>query len=84
MNIKNRLKKMENQIIGNDSEFCDCVTELRTFVILPTLNGKGKMLNSDEPYVEPPEFCESCGKPNPEPLHATFTINPKVELTGKA
>ena len=83
MNIKNRLKKMENRIIGNDSEFCDCDKEPQFIVLIPTADGKGKMIDG-KPYEEPPEFCEKCGKPNAEPLHATFIINPKVELIGEA
>ncbi len=82
MNIKNRLKKLQNQIIGNDSEFCDCEKGVR-FIITPNSDGKGKMPDG-KPLTEPPEFCEKCGKPNAEPFHATFTINPKVELTGEA
>jgi hypothetical protein len=69
MNILNRLKKMENQVIGNDSEYCGCEKGVR-FIITPNADGK--------PYEEPPEFCQMCGKPNAEPLHATFTINPNV------
>ncbi len=83
MNIQNRLKKMENQIIGNDSEFCVCDREIKTIILIPTADGKGKMLDG-KPYEEPPEFCPACHKPNPEPLRITFTINPKVELTGEA
>ncbi len=34
MNLSSRLKKMENQIIGNDSDFCRCGTPyFATFVI---------------------------------------------------
>jgi hypothetical protein len=58
------------------------VKEIRTVVIYPGANG--------EPIREPPEdydtpeFCATCGKPNAEPLHTTFIIKPKVELTGEA
>ncbi len=83
MNIQNRLKKMENQIIGNDSEFCDCQKEPQIIILIPTADGKGKMIDG-KPYVEPPEFCEMCGKRNAEPFHATFTISTKAELTGEA
>jgi hypothetical protein len=83
MNIKNRLKKLQNQIIGNDSDFCGCQKEPQFIVLIPTADGKGKMIDG-KPYEEPPEFCQTCGKRNPEPFHATFTINPKVELTGEA
>ena len=74
MNIKNRLTKLQREIIGNDSEFCNCEKEIRTVVIYPGANG--------EPIREPPEDydtperCESCGKPNPEPIEATFVIKP--------
>jgi hypothetical protein len=80
MNIQSRLKKLQSQIIGNDSKFCGCVKEIRTVVIYPGANG--------EPIREPPEdydtpeFCATCGKLNAEPLHVT--ISPKVELTGDA
>lgn len=77
MNIQNRLKKMENQIIGNDSDFCDCQKEPHITVIIPTADGKGMV--DGKPYEEPPEFCETCGKPNAEPLHTTFVIKPPEE-----
>jgi hypothetical protein len=83
MHIKNRLKKLQNQIIGNDSEFCDCEKEPHITVIIPTADGKGETIDG-EPYKEPPEFCQTCGKPNADPFHFTFTINPNVELTGEA
>jgi hypothetical protein len=73
---------MENQIIANDSEFCDCEKGVRFIVLIPTADG-GKQTLDGKPYEEPPEFCEMCGKPNAEPLHATFTVNPKIELTGE-
>jgi hypothetical protein len=77
MNIKSRLKKLQSQIIGNDSEFCGCETGIRTVVLIPTADGKGKALDG-EIYEEPPEFCETCGKPNPERFYTTFTINPST------
>jgi hypothetical protein len=82
MNIRNRLKKLQNQIIGNDSEFCGCQKEPQIIVLIPTADGKGKTIDG-KPYVEPPEFCPTCGKPNAEPLRVTFSINPKLELTGE-
>ena len=88
MNIKNRLKKLQNQIIENDSDFCGCERETKTIVIVPTADGKGKTIlgGNGEPYTETdaPEICQTCGKPHAEPLHITFTINPNVELTGEA
>ncbi len=72
--------KLQNQIIGDDSDFCGCVKEIRTVVIYPGANG--------EPIREPsqdcpmPDRCGTCGKPNAEPLH--FTIKPNVNLTGEA
>ena len=82
MHIKSRLKKMEHQIIKEDSEFCDCEKAPQTIVLIPTADGKGMV--DGKPYEEPPEFCEMCGKPNAEPLHFTFTINPNVNLTGES
>ncbi len=83
MNIKNRLKLLQSRIIKEDSNFCDCQREPQIIVLIPTADGKGKTIGG-KPYIEPPEFCATCGKPNAEPLHVTFTINPKVELTGEA
>ncbi len=77
MNIQNRLKKMENQIIKEDSEFCGCETGIRTIVLTPTAGGGNQPLHG-ETYEEPPEFCETCGKPNPERFYTTFTISPST------
>jgi hypothetical protein len=74
---------MHKQIIGNDSEFCGCEKEFRTVVFIPTADG-GKTTLHGETYEEPPELCQTCGKPNQEPIHFTFTINPGVKLTGEA
>ena len=87
MNIKNRLKQLESQVIKADSNFCDCETELRTIVIVPS-SGGGKMTLDGKPYIEPsdeeaPELCATCGKPNRDPFHCTFIINPNVELNGE-
>ncbi len=48
MSIKNRLKKMESQIIKEDSEFCGC-------------DGQRSHREPGEPPL--PEICEFCGKP---------------------
>ena len=48
MNIQNRLKLLEIQIIKEDSEFCDC----------------DEQRSHREPGEPPlPEICEFCGKP---------------------
>ncbi len=83
MNIKNRLKRLHSQVIKEDSNFCDCETEFRTVVLIPTADGGTTTLDG-KPYIEPPEFCATCGKRNGEPMHITFNINPSVELTGEA
>ncbi len=77
MNIQNRLKLLENQIIKEDSDFCICEKEPQIIVLIPTADGKGKTIDG-KPYKEPPEFCETCGKPNPERFYTTFTINPST------
>ncbi len=64
MNILSRLKLMEKQLIGNDSEFCGCAGETRITVLVPTPDGKGKMIDGGgKPFTEQPEFCETCHKP---------------------
>jgi hypothetical protein len=78
MNIQNRLKRIENQIATEDSEFCDCETEPHITVLIPTADGKGTTVDG-KPYIEPPEFCRTCGKPNPETVHTTFVIKPPEE-----
>jgi hypothetical protein len=49
MNIKNRLKKLESEIVKEDSEFCVCE------------GGITIRMPGDPPF---PEVCEICGKPN--------------------
>jgi hypothetical protein len=78
MNIQNRLKKLQNQIIGNDSEFCDCEKEPHITVIIPTADGTGQTIDG-KPYKEPPEFCPACHKPNLETIRTTFVIKPPEE-----
>ncbi len=61
MNIQTRLKRMENQIIGNVSEFCACGTPyFATFVI-----GGEDIINN---------ACPDCGKPIKPQTRADFVI----------
>jgi rRNA maturation endonuclease Nob1 len=48
MNIQNRLKLLENQIIEEDSEYCGCKKQ------------RNVRKPGDAPF---PEICEFCGKP---------------------
>ncbi len=64
MNIKSRLKKLEQQIIGNNSEFCGCLKET-VFKIVP--------FGESEETTET-TYCETCGKRNSKPIEAFFTI----------
>ncbi len=82
MNLKNRIRRMEKEIIPENSEFCECETEFTTVVLIPTMDG-GKMTLDGKPYEEPPEFCETCAKPNADSLYVSFAINPDIELTGE-
>ncbi len=70
MHIKSRLKKLQNQIIGNDSEFCNCQTET-VFNIVPF-----------EQKEETPEntYCELCRKPLPDPFRCTFDFNNNIKI----
>jgi hypothetical protein len=64
MNILNRLKKIENQKTGNDSEFCACLEQ-------PTF----RIIESAEDDVEDSTvICAECRKPHREPIRATFNI----------
>lgn len=84
MNILNRLKLLEIRVIEKDSDFCACEKESKITILIPTPDGKGETTLDGKPYVEPPKLCQRCGKPNNEPFHTTFTINPNVELNGEA
>ncbi len=70
MNIQGRLKKMENQITKEDSEFCNCQTET-VFNIVPF-----------EQKEETPEttYCELCRKPLPDPFRCTFSFNNNIKI----
>ena len=63
MNISNRLKRMEIKLKVS-GEFCACEKDFQTVLILPAVNGGSATLDG-KPYIEAPEFCETCGKPNP-------------------
>ena len=69
MNIKNRLKKLQNQIIGNDSDFCGCEKET-VFEIVPF----GESAETTETII-----CETCHKPMPDPFRCTFTFGNNIE-----
>jgi hypothetical protein len=64
MNILNRLKKIENQITGSDSEFCACQKQA-TFRIIET---------AEDAAEDSTAICAACHKPHGEPIHATFNI----------
>jgi hypothetical protein len=64
MNILNRLKKIENQKTGNDSEFCACQKQA-TFRIIET---------PEDDVEDPTVICDACHKPHGEPMQATFNI----------
>jgi hypothetical protein len=69
MNIKSRLKKLEQQIIGNNSEFCGCLKET-VFKIVPF----GESEKRDETT-----YCETCCKPMAS-LNATFSFYKNIEV----
>ena len=64
MNILNRLKKIENQMTENDSEFCACQKQA-TFRIIETL---------EDDVEDSTVICEACQKPHGEQICATFNI----------
>jgi hypothetical protein len=63
MQLRNRLATLEKQLIGNDSKFCGCQGETQITLLVPTPDGKGKMLDGGKPFEEQPDFCEMCGRP---------------------
>lgn len=69
MNIKSRLKKLESQIIGNDSDFCDCEKQ-PVFKIVPV----GESEETNETI-----YCETCHKPMAL-LHATLSFGNNIEV----
>lgn len=60
---------MENQIIGNNSEFCGCLKET-VFKIVPF----GESEKTDKTT-----YCETCRKPMAS-LHATFSFYKNIEV----
>jgi hypothetical protein len=64
MNILNRLKKIENQITENDSEFCACQKQT-TFRIIET---------PEDDVEDSTAICAACLKPHGEPMQATFNV----------
>ncbi len=64
MNIKSRLKKLQSQIIGIDSEFC-CCANTRKFGTVYYENGKlaisAELLPNSANLV--PDTCGECLKP---------------------
>lgn len=78
MNIKNRLKRMESQIIKEDGNFCSCDKEMEMHLIVPDVdNPKGYCetcrgvcsFDADEP-------CTMCGK---SVLSETIVVTPRNE-----
>lgn len=69
---------MERRIIGQQSEFCLCAKEIRFYVIEPNADG-GAVREPAEDYYTP-EFCQTCGRRNPQPLEFTFVITNWNEL----
>ncbi len=59
MNLRNRLTKMENQIIGNDSELCVCPDILEwKFIDHHSDEGEGNSIEIPVAHI-----CNKCGKP---------------------
>ncbi len=71
MSIKNRLKRMETEIIKEDSEFCACSSEIRTEVWIPFFDGEKYVPMLDGEPI--PDVCRDCRKPI---LTETITITP--------
>jgi len=64
------LKKLQSQIIGNDSEFCGCEKET-VFKIVPF----GESEETTETTI-----CETCHKPMPDPFRFTFSLNNNIKV----
>ena len=73
MNIKNRLAKIESQIVIADSNFCNCENEIH--LIVPSLTHENGFCRHCQGACQHREgsLCDKCGKP-----FLTKTIKPKV------
>lgn len=69
MNLRSRLKKIENRITKSDSEFCQCEKEV-VFKIEPYSESQ----NLCEPII-----CELCGKLERQ-MFFTFNFNHQTEV----
>jgi hypothetical protein len=69
MQLIQRIKKMENRITKEDSEFCDCEKEV-----------KFKIITCPEDDTQTPDTCEVCSKPNREPLRFTFDFQNNLRI----
>lgn len=70
MKLKTRIEKLE-KIIENDSDFCNCEKET-VFKIVP--------FGADDGTTET-TICETCRKPLPETLRATFSFGNNIEVS---
>ncbi len=70
MNIKNRLKKLQNQIIGNDSDLCVC-PDAKRFEFIERRNETDTLINAGS------SFCEKCGKPIEKQTIVINFVKPK-------
>lgn len=82
MNIKNRLKKMESQIIKEDGEFCSCPKEMETHLIVPDLNNPKGYCERCRGVcaLDTDSLCKICRKPV---LTERITITPAEESPGE-